>query len=184
MGMRYYSEDKCVSRKYFVIFSQLLLNLSTCAHALRVVCIHVRNQMKREDIVVPFAGLTAVARHVIAWAGGERRWFFYGGMGSGKTTFIRAVCECLSVQDEVTSPTFSLLHEYKNTQETLYHFDCYRLASPQEAYEIGIVECLESQAYCFVEWSERIPTLLPTPRVELHFAILSKHSRSVSLRTP
>ena len=85
-----------------------------------------------------------------------------GEMGAGKTTMIKALCKALNSPDEVSSPTFSLINEYRTaSNEPLYHFDCYRIESEEEAYDFGAEEYLHSGHLCFIEWSENIASLLP-----------------------
>lgn len=87
---------------------------------------------------------------------------FLGEMGAGKTTFIKAICAELQVVDEVSSPTFSLVNEYKTSGgERVFHFDCYRLEDPMEALGFGIEEYFSSGSWCFIEWPQRIEPLLP-----------------------
>jgi len=88
---------------------------------------------------------------------------FEAGMGVGKTTFIKAICQVLGVQDVVNSPTFSIVNEYAcSNGESIYHFDFYRLQSPQEALDFGVYDYFESGNWCFMEWAENIAPLLPT----------------------
>ncbi len=88
---------------------------------------------------------------------------FEAGMGVGKTTFIKAICQVLGVQDVVNSPTFSIVNEYAcSNGESVYHFDFYRLQSPQEALDVGVYDYFESGNWCFMEWAENIAPLLPT----------------------
>jgi tRNA threonylcarbamoyladenosine biosynthesis protein TsaE len=87
---------------------------------------------------------------------------FYGEMGAGKTTIIKALCEELGVTDPVSSPTFSIVNEYRGARgQKIYHFDFYRLKSTLEAYDLGYEEYLYSKAYCFIEWPEKIEELMP-----------------------
>ena len=87
---------------------------------------------------------------------------FNGLMGAGKTTFIKALCKSLGVQDITSSPTFSLVNEYKTPDEQrIYHFDLYRIHAEVEALDMGIEEYLYSGNWCFIEWPEKIPNLLP-----------------------
>ena len=87
---------------------------------------------------------------------------FNGLMGAGKTTFIKALCKSLGVQDITSSPTFSLVNEYKTPDEQrIYHFDLYRINAEVEALDMGIEEYLYSGNWCFIEWPEKIPNLLP-----------------------
>ena len=85
-----------------------------------------------------------------------------GSMGAGKTTLIKALCKVLQVEDEVSSPTYSLVNEYETEAgETIYHFDLYRLNSPEEALDFGVEEYLESGNICLIEWPEKIVDFLP-----------------------
>lgn len=86
---------------------------------------------------------------------------FYGKMGAGKTTLIKALVKKLGSTDPVTSPTFSLVNEYAGQEGPLYHFDFYRIEDPLEALDIGIEEYFESEAWIFVEWPEKISDFLP-----------------------
>ena len=106
--------------------------------------------------------LEAVARALLAEAGTRRVWLFFGEMGAGKTTLIKALCRALGVATVVQSPTFGLVNEYATlAADPIYHLDCYRLKSEAEALDIGLETYLDSGAYCFVEWPERIETLWP-----------------------
>lgn len=88
---------------------------------------------------------------------------FYGKMGAGKTTFIKAVCEELGVDDVITSPTFAIVNEYRSdtTGELIYHFDFYRIKKLEEVYDMGYEDYFYSGAVCFIEWPELIEELLP-----------------------
>ena len=104
---------------------------------------------------------------------------FYGKMGAGKTTFIKAICQELGVEEEVTSPTFAIVNEYTCTSphsslltphsSTIYHFDFYRIKRLEEAYDIGFDDYIDSGHLCFIEWPELIEELLPedATRVEI-----------------
>ncbi len=93
---------------------------------------------------------------------------FYGPMGAGKTTLIREIVRQLGSQDEVTSPTFAIVNEYRlSSGEPLYHFDFYRIESLKEAIEIGVEEYFDSGAVCLIEWPERIAQLLPPDALEV-----------------
>lgn len=92
----------------------------------------------------------------------EKIYCFIGEMGSGKTTFIKAICEDLGVIDNINSPTFSIVNEYTTkNDETIFHFDLYRLENLEAALNIGIEEYLQSGNYCFIEWPEIIEDILP-----------------------
>lgn len=91
-----------------------------------------------------------------------------GHMGAGKTTLISEFCKQLGVEDAPSSPTYSIVNEYFSKESgAVYHIDCYRLESDEEAYDIGIEEYLDCNGYCFVEWSEKIEKLLPENYVRI-----------------
>jgi tRNA threonylcarbamoyladenosine biosynthesis protein TsaE len=97
---------------------------------------------------------------------------FKGPMGSGKTTFIKAICEELGVNDTVSSPTFSLVNEYRSEKgEKVFHFDFYRIKNISEAYDMGYEDYLYSGSYCFIEWPEMIAELLPEGAVEVEIKL-------------
>jgi tRNA threonylcarbamoyladenosine biosynthesis protein TsaE len=131
--------------------------------------------------------LGKVAEKVIAFAGDTRVWAFEGEMGAGKTTLIKAICRCFQVEDNVTSPTFSLVNEYKSVdQQVFYHFDFYRLKDEYEAMDIGVEEYFYSGNYCFLEWPSKILSLLPSEVIEVNI-IVKDNSRTIKLfknRTP
>ena len=93
---------------------------------------------------------------------------FYGEMGAGKTTLIKKIVEVLGSNDEVSSPTYSLVNEYfSETAGTIYHFDFYRIESEDEVFDIGFEDYLYSSHYCFIEWPEKIANLLPSSYVKV-----------------
>ena len=106
---------------------------------------------------------------------------FYGKMGAGKTTFIKAVCECLGVEDVITSPTFAIVYEYRSTttEELIYHFDFYRIKKIDEVYDMGYEDYFYSGALCFLEWPELIEELLPEDAVKVSITALDDGSREV-----
>ena len=105
----------------------------------------------------------------------------YGDLGAGKTTFVRQVCKALGVEDEVTSPTFTLLNEYYGTMP-IYHFDMYRLKDANEAIESGLDEVLRAgDGVCFVEWPEKVPSILPENCYKLQIISLGENERKFIL---
>ena len=108
---------------------------------------------------------------------------FEGEMGAGKTTLIRALATALGVADDVSSPTFALVNEYRDGHDQpIYHFDFYRIDSVEEAERMGATEYLDSGYLCLVEWPARVAVLLPTPRLEVRIAVLSAEAREIQLK--
>lgn len=107
---------------------------------------------------------------------------FNGEMGAGKTTLIKEMAKQLGVEDVANSPTFSLVNEYQtNTNQTIYHFDFYRINSEEEAYDIGIEEYFHSDAWCFIEWGEKVENLLPLDIINININILSEYQRTIEI---
>ena len=107
---------------------------------------------------------------------------FYGHMGAGKTTFIKAVCKEMGVLQEVSSPTFSLINEYEtNEGNTIYHFDFYRIESPEEAYDFGYEEYFYSNNLCLIEWPELIEDLLPEIFLKVEINVVKDEDRNVTI---
>jgi tRNA threonylcarbamoyladenosine biosynthesis protein TsaE len=105
---------------------------------------------------------------------------FYGEMGAGKTTFIKAICENLGVEDMINSPTFSIVNEYLDADgNIIYHMDCYRIEKESEATDIGVTGYLYSGNYCFIEWPEKIERLLPDDIVKVKIAETENGTRIV-----
>jgi tRNA threonylcarbamoyladenosine biosynthesis protein TsaE len=122
------------------------------------------------------------AREFIAQIGDRRVFAFYGKMGAGKTTFVKAVCEELGVEDVITSPTFAIVNEYKGA-DTIYHFDFYRIKKLEEVYDMGYEDYFYSGNLCFIEWPELIEELLPDDAVCVNIVEQSDGSRIVSFDT-
>ncbi len=108
------------------------------------------------------------ARQFIEAMGDNTVFAFYGKMGAGKTTFIKAVCECLGVEDVINSPTFAIVNEYRSgSGELIYHFDFYRIKKLEEVYDMGYEDYFYSGALCFIEWPELVEDLLPADAVKV-----------------
>lgn len=125
--------------------------------------------------------LPRAARELLATFPGKRIFAFYGQMGAGKTTFIKAICRELGVRDEALSPTFAIINEYHTLHgEPLYHFDFYRINRLEEVYDIGYEEYLFSGHYCFLEWPELMEELLPEEAVKVQ--ITGETDRMITTR--
>ena len=126
--------------------------------------------------------LAAAARKFVDEMGKNRVFAFYGKMGAGKTTFIKAICEALGVEDVVTSPTFAIVNEYADANgEPVYHFDFYRIKNLKEAYDIGCEEYFYSGYPCFIEWPELVEKLLPEDVVTVRIEVQDDESRTVCI---
>ena len=109
-------------------------------------------------------------------------WLFDGPMGSGKTTLIREICDQIGVEDNVNSPSFGLVNEYLSTSEdTIYHFDFYRIRNEEEAERIGISEYFDSGDLCMIEWPEKISSLIPTRNLKISLNITENQGREIYL---
>ncbi|SHF62774.1 tRNA (adenosine(37)-N6)-threonylcarbamoyltransferase complex ATPase subunit type 1 TsaE [Dysgonomonas macrotermitis] len=107
---------------------------------------------------------------------------FHGEMGAGKTTFIKAICEKLGVEDVINSPTFAIINEYRsNTGELIYHFDFYRIKDESEAFDFGYEDYFYSGSICFIEWPQLVDSLLPHDVVNVYITEQPDGSRMVKL---
>ncbi|MDN5285262.1 MAG: tsaE [Mucilaginibacter sp.] len=125
--------------------------------------------------------LSAAAKAIIEHAANNRIFLFYGDMGAGKTTLIKTLCSVLGTEDTVTSPTFSIVNEYQAANDKIYHFDFYRLKDQTEAMDMGYEEYFYAGAYCFIEWPEKIPDLLPPHYTNISIKALNDGSRQINI---
>jgi tRNA threonylcarbamoyladenosine biosynthesis protein TsaE len=126
--------------------------------------------------------LPEAARQVLQHTQHLKVWLLVGEMGAGKTTLAKELCRQLGVTDAMSSPTFSIVNEYRtHTGNSIFHFDFYRLQREQEAIDIGVEEYFYSGAYCFIEWPERIPNLLPERYAVLKIDIVDIEHRTLSV---
>lgn len=124
---------------------------------------------RKEFTIVEEGELKEVAKTLIEFAGEEKVWIFKGEMGAGKTTFIRYICSELGVNENVSSPTFSIVNEYsRKNGQLVYHFDFYRIEKEREAVDIGCEEYFYSGGICLIEWPEKILNLLPERIIEVN----------------
>ncbi len=99
-------------------------------------------------------------------------------MGAGKTTIIKAICEALGAKDIITSPTFTIVNEYRTSSgETIYHIDFYRIKKTEEVFDFGIEEYLDSGSYCFMEWPELVKGILPPETVNIRITVDDNEQR-------
>ena len=133
------------------------------------------------EIIFSIEEIQDVAQKIIA-ENPEKVILFHGNMGVGKTTLIKALSKELGVHDATSSPTFSLVNEYAAANsDYVYHFDVYRLKSEAEAMDMGIDEYLYSGHWCFIEWAEKIPNLLPENYSEIHLETAADGKRHLRL---
>ncbi len=125
------------------------------------------------------------AREFITAMGDNTVFALYGKMGAGKTTFVKALCQELGVEDVVTSPTFAVINEYRSdiAGELIYHFDFYRIKKLEEVYDMGYEDYFYSGALCFIEWPELIEELLPGNTVRVTIEELEDGSRKLTIES-
>jgi tRNA threonylcarbamoyladenosine biosynthesis protein TsaE len=122
-----------------------------------------------EFIIESLENINEVAKAFLDKYSGNKVIAMYGDMGVGKTTFVKAVCRTLGMEDEASSPSFSIVNEYRGENKTIYHFDFYRINEPEEAYDFGYEEYFYSGNMCFVEWPEKIDSLMPEDALVMKF---------------
>jgi len=126
--------------------------------------------------------LQEVAKKIVTTFGSKKVVLFYGEMGVGKTTLIKELCKFLGVKEVTNSPTFSIVNEYLTKEGgVIYHFDFYRINKEEEVLDIGYEDYFYSKNYCFVEWPEKIPNLLPDNTVKIHIELKENNNRLISV---
>lgn len=137
--------------------------------------------MKRSfEISYSTEQIKEVASELLTQFDGLKLFCFTGNLGSGKTTFISALCHVLGSTDDISSPTFSIVNEYQSDKGTIYHFDLYRLKNMEEAMDIGFEEYIYSGNYCFIEWPEKVAKILPQHLVvNCELSYLSMNERTL-----
>ena len=132
-------------------------------------------EIKIQDL----AHINEAAKAFIEQIGDHTVFAFYGKMGAGKTTFIKAVCEELGVDDVITSPTFAIVNEYTAPSGPVYHFDFYRIKKLEEVYDMGFEDYFYSGALCLIEWPELIEDVLPEDAVKVTIQEKEDGSRAI-----
>jgi tRNA threonylcarbamoyladenosine biosynthesis protein TsaE len=124
--------------------------------------------------------LLSAAREILKQCGDRKILAFYGSMGAGKTTIIKAICEVLGSVDNVSSPTFTLVNEYRTSAgDALFHIDFYRIKRLEEVFDFGVEEYLTGDSYCFMEWPELVEEILPTNRVNIRIDVDENEVRTL-----
>ena len=128
--------------------------------------------------------LPSIAKQIINIAKNTKNILFYAEMGAGKTTLIKEIIKQLGVTDNVSSPTFSLVNEYLSiNNETIYHFDFYRIEDETEALDIGIEDYFYKDAWCFIEWAQNIDSYLPENSVVVNIEIVDEVTRKIIIES-
>lgn len=123
-----------------------------------------------------------IAKEVLGLVGQHKVFAVYGELGAGKTTFIKAVGKVIGVNDPMSSPTFSIANEYATKSGGRFlHFDFYRIESERDAVDVGLEEYFESGDYCFIEWPEKIPSLLPESYVKIQIVVQPDNKRTLEV---
>ena len=131
-------------------------------------------------IIKNITDIAAAAQEFIAQMGDNKVFAFYGAMGAGKTTFVKALCEAMGVTDTVNSPTFAIVNEYDTPSgRPIYHFDFYRIKRLAEVYDMGYEDYFYGRGLCFIEWPELVEDLLPEETVKVTIEELPDDSRLV-----
>lgn len=126
--------------------------------------------------------LPQIAKELLSAIGNHKIITFYGEMGAGKTTLIKQLCKTLKVTDTIQSPTFSIVNEYlTEDNQQIYHFDFYRIKEEEEALDFGVEEYFYSGNYCFIEWPEKIPNLIPEKAVKVSITLTEDNKRLITI---
>jgi len=135
-----------------------------------------------EIIIKDKRHLSSAAKQLLKYTGENKIFAFYGSMGAGKTTIIKAICEMLGAVDIISSPTFTLVNEYRTSGgETLYHIDFYRIKKQEEVFDFGVEEYLSGDSYCFMEWPELVEEILPPETVKVRITVDDQEQRILSI---
>ena len=134
------------------------------------------------EIICTKSGILNAAAQFLEIIGDHTIIAFQGHLGAGKTTFIKAICDTLGVEDNVCSPTFTIINEYRAASgDSVFHFDFYRVEKLQEALDLGLDEYFYSGCLCLMEWPERIGQLLPEETVRVQIDPVDENTRSIKI---
>ena len=134
------------------------------------------------EVIFTLDKIADAARQFLSATAPNKVFALHGEMGAGKTTFIQAISALLDVTDTVSSPTFSIINQYKTSQnDTIYHIDLYRLKDEEEAINTGVEDCLFSGSYCFVEWPLRAPGIFPDNTIHIFIEAVDSNTRKLKI---
>jgi|SRR5665647_1844556 len=132
------------------------------------------------EVIFTLEEIGVAAKKVLAITAGHKVFAIHGEMGAGKTTFIHALCEAMGVHDNISSPTFSIINQYKTIEgEIIYHMDLYRLKDEEEAISSGVEDCLFSGNTCLVEWPEKALGIFPDDTLHVFIAVMNTYTRKL-----
>ena len=168
----------CRHEMFFVTCACVFLDKSV------TLCARTRKGKDMEIRIKSLEEIGQAAKEFVAAMGDRRVFAFYGKMGAGKTTFIKAVCEELGVEDVINSPTFAIVNEYVDGEgEPIFHFDFYRIKNLQEAMDMGYEDYVYSGHVCLMEWPELIESILPDDAVKVTIEEEENGERKVSVKS-
>ena len=134
------------------------------------------------ELIFNLEQIKDAAKNLLMAVPGQKVFALHGEMGAGKTTFIHALCEVMGVSDVVTSPTFSIINQYRMVSgETVYHMDLYRIKDGNEAVNAGMEDCLYSGNTCLVEWPERAPGIFPAETLHMTISSVDANTRKLQI---
>lgn len=135
-----------------------------------------------EFIAKSINDLDQISKELLKLFGNNKVILFNGEMGAGKTTLIKHLCKNLGISENTSSPTFSIVNEYKtDDNKSVYHFDFYRIEDEQEALDFGYEDYFYSNSFCFIEWAEKIPNLIPQNHIVISIEIDNDNNRIISI---
>ncbi len=134
------------------------------------------------NLAYSLSEIDQIAATLLKEWGSRPVWAFHANMGAGKTTLIAAICKALGVKDHVTSPTFSLMNEYQIGNKVICHMDWYRIEDELEAANAGLAAAIDNADYCFIEWPDKAPRILPEDTVHFEIEIVDPTNRRIFIK--